>query len=389
MNVRMKILILILLTVLIYGTGVIINSSIELNIQGAVHHPDLELYQARAQTIIDGGLLYRDTGTETPPIINYMLVPAQLMGGDQYEWVWGLYFSLFAGITAIMLYLSLRRWNEVKAFQVGVATVITPFLLIESVALEDEAIVAFIFFGAVLLMLYNYKSPAALAIGVGIWTKMFSVLLLPIEFLRWRNWRDRALLLLIVAVVTVIAIGYFALACYDDFVFFLEFYTMGVSGRESGGVSMWHFLRVAGYGLPKEVELVLVLVSLLIAYLFCYKRRLGVWQSVTLVVLVFLVVYPKMHNGYYVLPCILLSAWAVTDRRIFYRTFLAFIPIMAAGGFSTQEGGEVIFDFPGNWIVGFGLALLGTLMFLDAGRLASKTALFMDEGAKKPSGPKG
>jgi hypothetical protein len=126
-----------------------------------------------------------------------------------------------------------------------------------------------------------------------------------------------------------------------------------------------------------------VLVSLLVAYLFCYKRRLGVWQSVTLVVLVFLVVYPKMHNGYYVLPCILLSAWAVTDRRIFYRTFLAFIPIMAAAGFSVQEGGEVMFDFPGSWAVGFGLALLGTLMFLDAGRLASKAVLFIDEGVER------
>ncbi len=385
MSVRRKLLVLAIATFLIYGAGVAIDTNTTLNIDGAMEHPDLSLYRARAQTIIDGGLLYRDTGTETPPIINYMLVPAQLMGGGEHNWVWGLYFSMFAGMTAIMLYLSLRRWNEIWAFQVGFATVITPFLLFESVTGEDEAIVVFMFFGAVLLMLYNYKLPAALAIGVGIWTKMFSVLLLPIEFLRWRSWKDRTMLLLIVAVVTVVAIGYFALACYEDFVFFLEFYTLGVSGRESGGVSIWHFLRVGGYGLPKEVELALVLVSLLIAYLFCYKKRLGVWQSITLVVLVFLVVYPKMHTGYYVLPCILLSAWAVTDRRIFYRTFLAFIPIMAAAGFSVQEGNNVIFDFPGNWIVGFGLALLGTLMFLDAGRLASKTTLFMDKGVEKAS----
>ncbi len=385
MSVRRKLLVLAIATVVLYGAGVAIDTAITLNIGGATVHPDMPLYQARAQTIIDGGLIYRDTGTETPPIINYMLVPAQLMGGGEHEWVWGLYFSLFAGMTAIMLYLSLRRWSEVRAFQMGIATIIMPFLLFETVTGEDEAIVVFVFFGGVLLMLYNYKLPAALAIGVGIWTKMFSVLLLPIEFLRWRSWKDRGKLLLIVAAVTVIVIGYFALVCYDDFIFFLEFYTMGVSGRESGGVSMWHFLRVAGYGLPKEVELALVLVSLFIAYLFCYKKRLGVWQSVTLVVLVFLVVYPKMHTGYYVLPCILLSAWAVTDRRIFYRTFLAFIPIMAAAGFSVQDGGEVMFDFPGSWIVGFGLALLGTLMFLDAGRLASKTALFMDKGVEMAS----
>jgi uncharacterized membrane protein len=292
-------------------------------------------------------------------------------------WVWGLYFSMFAFLIATLLYLSLRRWDELRAFQVGIVTLIMPFLLFESVTGEDESIMVFIFFVAVVLMLYERKVPAAIAIGVGIWTKMFSILLLPLQFLRLKSWRDRAVLLAIVAAASVLVTIYFLLSCYDDFIFFLRFYFLGESGRESGGISMWHFLQTAGYGVPKELELAIVLVSLLAAYLYCNKRGFGVWQSITLVVLVFIVVYPKMHTGYYILPCILLSIWGVEDRRILLRTFLAFIPIMAAAGFSVQDGGEVMFDFPGSWIVGFLLTLSGTLLFLDAGRIASKVRPFI------------
>jgi hypothetical protein len=375
--VRRKLLVLAIATIVLYGGGVAIDTAIDLNIGGATLHPDMPLYKNRTQTILDGGLIYRDTGTETPPIINYILVPAELMGGGQYDWMWGLYFSLFAYLTSILLYLSLRRWDELRAFQVGFVTLILPFMLFESVTGEDESIMVFIFFVAVVLMLYERKVPAAIAIGVGIWTKMFSILLLPIQFLRLKSWKDRAVLLAIVAAATVLVTIYFLLSCYDDFIFFLRFYFLGESGRESGGISMWHFLQTAGYGVPKELELAIVLVSLLAAYLYCNKRGFGVWQSITLVVLVFIVVYPKMHTGYYILPCILLSIWGVEDRRILLRTFLAFIPIMTAAGFSVQDGGEVMFDFPGSWIVGFLLALLGTLLFLDAGRIASKARPFI------------
>ncbi len=55
--------------------------------------PDLAIYQERTDLILHGGLIYRDLDIESPPLINYFLLPPQIISGE-----WGayeMYFSLF------------------------------------------------------------------------------------------------------------------------------------------------------------------------------------------------------------------------------------------------------------------------------------------------------
>ncbi|HNU35146.1 MAG TPA: hypothetical protein PKJ15_00980, partial [Methanomassiliicoccales archaeon] len=98
------------IALLVYGTMIVVdNAFLMAAIDPDLSHPDMDVYRARTQTILDGGLLYRDVHTETPPIINYLLVPGQLLGGAEHDWVWSAYFSLFAFLLTALLYLGLRH----------------------------------------------------------------------------------------------------------------------------------------------------------------------------------------------------------------------------------------------------------------------------------------
>lgn len=379
-NFRKKIMFYLVVTVVIYGIIIAIEFLCVVDLIGPeLAQPDIYNYQERTQTILDGGLLYRDVHTETPPLVNYLLIPAQLLGGSQYNWVWSIYFSFFAFLIACLIYVSLRHWDDYYAFLAGLLVLVSPFTIVESSGGEDESLVVFVFLIAVVLMLYERNRLAATAIAVGIWTKMFAILLLPIQFLRLQSLKDRIYFIVIVLAVSSAVALPFVILCYDDFTGFLNFYFLGESGREAGGTSMWYFLRMGGLGIPGEIELAIVLASLALTYLYCHRRRMGVWESVTLVLIVFIVFYPKIHTGYYIMPVAMLSVWAAKDWKVAKRLFLAYAPIFVSTGFAMRENGQILFEFEGSWLVGFVLSVIGTLLLVDATRLAFKKKAFIHE----------
>ncbi|HPR98715.1 MAG TPA: hypothetical protein PLC39_05405 [Methanomassiliicoccales archaeon] len=378
MDARQKVLSLLLITLLIYGPAIAYYLS-----DPSVQY-DFDIYRSRTQTIIDGGCLYRDVHTETPPLINYIMVPAQLLGGAQSAYVWGAYEAFFAFLLAVMLYLSFRKFDEMKAFGMGVLTILSPYLIIESATGEDAAIVAFVFFlGAVLMVLD--KRYAVLAIALGAWTKMWPVLMMPVEFLRSRGFKKKTEVILLAALITVAITAPFLFLCSDKFLEFISFYFIGDPSRPSGGRSLWNFLRDGGYGLPAIVELALVIGSLLIAYLYSHFKNWGAWRSVTLAMLVFIVFYPKMHMGYYVMPFVLLAAWSVSDWKIAARLFLAYIPITYSGGFASDNPDPILAAADGGWIIGLLLVILALMLICDAARMAFRSPAFL-ETAKTSDG---
>lgn len=377
---RRKVLVLLVIAIIVYG---IMIADTWLADPNASY--DIDIYRERTQAILDGELLYRDVHTETPPLINYFLVPAQVLGGAEHYWVWGAYQTAFAFLLSAMMYLVLRRYDDVRAFMAAFLTLLCPFLIDETHIGEDGALVAFIFFSAVLLMLLEHRRSAAFAIAIGIWTKMWSVLLLPTQFLRSPSWKDRGELVLIVLTVTLAVTVPFLILCPEEFLEFLEYYFLGDPERSSGGISIWNFLSVGGYGLPEALELILVLGSLLVAYLFAYWRKMGAWQSVTLVVVVFIVFYPKMHMGYYILPTVLLTVWGARDWRVAILPYLAFIPLSLASGFLPDQDSTVSNLFEDSWIIGLMLSLAGTLLFILAAWLSLPQRTFL-EGTPPPQG---
>ncbi len=184
---RRKVLFLLVIAIIVYGVMIA-----DTWIADPTASYDIDIYRARTQAILDGELLYRDVHTETPPLINYFLVPAQVLGGAEHYWVWAAYQTAFAFLLSMMLYLVLRRYDDVRAFQVAFLALLCPFLIDETHIGEDGALVAFVFFTARAADAAEARtatppSPSS----SGIWTKMWSVLLLPTQFLRLPTWRER------------------------------------------------------------------------------------------------------------------------------------------------------------------------------------------------------
>lgn len=375
-----KLLLYAVIAIAVYGTMIVVDNAFLMSaIDPDLSHPDMDVYRARTQTILDGGLLYRDVHTETPPIINYLLVPAQLLGGADHDWVWSAYFSLFAFLLAALLYLGLRHLDENKSYFAGMLVLLSPYTIVESGTGEDESIVAFIFMLAVVLMLLRRQNSASAAIGVGVWTKMFPILLFPVHFLQQRDWKGRMTSILFMGLATGLIALPFVIMCWDDFSFFLNFYFLGEEGRPTGGHSIWHFLYMGGWNLPSLVQLAILGCAMAFAYLYPYYKKMPVWQSVTLMLMAFFTFYPKVHGGYWIMLVAALSVWAVQDRRIWARTFFAFVPMILATMFAQGETKAPPVEFYGSWLLGFFLALIGLIMFIDAVRLAMKQPAFTDQ----------
>ncbi|MFP4545781.1 MAG: hypothetical protein ACLFPN_02905 [Methanomassiliicoccales archaeon] len=338
---------------------------------------DLHVYQERAQTIIDGNLLYRDVHTETPPLVNYLLVPPQLLGGSAL--LYSIYFSLWNFLGGLMLYLGLRDWNDYRAFIAGTLFILSPFGLVEStLGVEDESLIAVVSLLPLILLIQRCRRLSALSIGVGVWTKMFAGLFYPLLFLRTRDWGERGLHIAIIAGVTAAVVLPFLILCPDQFVWFLKFYLLGVEGRESGGISFWHFLQMGGVGIPGFVGMALTAGALLLAVYIGHRKGLTTWQSALLILLAFFVFYPKIHLGYYLIPMGVLAVWGATDKGIVLRILLIFVPLAAAVLFSESPTDLPVLDYGWGWMAGLVLSLLGTLILVETVRRALSSPNFMD-----------
>ncbi|HVO77863.1 MAG TPA: hypothetical protein VMS79_03235, partial [Methanomassiliicoccales archaeon] len=105
---------------------------------------DVNFYRERAQAILDGKVLYRDITIESPPLINYLYVPAQLAGGS--DLAYQIWFCAFTILTALVLYWGLRRFDDYRAFMVALLFLTSPIAVLESaIGIQDEAIVFFFF----------------------------------------------------------------------------------------------------------------------------------------------------------------------------------------------------------------------------------------------------
>lgn len=384
-STRKKVAYLVTAGVIVYGATILFDTFVLTNMFQAMH-PDVGVYRARTSTILDGGLLYTDTHTETPPLVNYLLVPAQLLGGGDHIWVYAAYFSLFGILTALLMYWVLRRYDDNLAFLVGLLFILSPFGFMEAGTAEDETIVAFTVILPALLMLIGKDRLSPIVTALGIWTKMWAILLVPIQFLRAQGWKEKARIIIVIAAISAAVAVPFLILAGDDFTWFLQYYFIGNSERKAEGFSAFRFLAEGGFGVPAPVELALVLIGLASTYLYAYKKKWGVWESITLVTVVFFVLYPKMHIGYYLIPISLLLVWAVEDAKLAARCFLLYAPAILAVSFHPLGDGSAFFQFPGSWIVGLALSLVISGLLVETAYRALQKKPFVSRGAEESEG---
>jgi len=344
--------------------------------------PDVPYYRNRTETVLHGGWLYRDINCESPPLIVYFMLPPELLGGQ--DWMYEMYFSAFTILTAVVLYLGLRRWDDFNAFIVGILFIFLPYGTIESTfGVQDESIVVLLFIVPLILAIHDRLRVSALAIAVGFWTKIFNLLFYPMLLIKTKSWRERLIHLGIMAVVSVIIVAPFLAVAPTEFISFPSYYFLGGESGPTGGISIWDFLSMGGLRIPGVVLLLMTAVSFLLAIWYAHKKRLGFWEGTLVVLIAVLIFYPRTAMGYFILPITLLLAWAVEDLRIAVRSFIIYLPFFGSLAFSKNNIlGTPLIDVPWGWICGLTLTLIGTYLLVDTVRISLKKASFIASNEK-------
>ncbi len=257
---------------------------------------------ARAETIVSGGLLYRDVFTTTPPLINLLLVPPALVSGlfgHQNPWAtlsFMTYFSLFNLFAAYAL-LYMEK-NRREGYRAALYFLFNPLTFGNSLLRrQDESILVFFFSLALLFLLHQQHWRASVAIGLTLLIKLSGALMIPIVFLRTRDWRYLIIPLIVFGLVFVP----FLLAAGESAIFWDVSKERTQHPFQFRGVSLGALWAQAHEGQPPiglaAYSAVLVMGGAIVLILIAWKP-LGLLEDLTLITTAVLLLSPKLHCGY-------------------------------------------------------------------------------------------
>ncbi|MEM0448495.1 MAG: hypothetical protein QW520_01555 [Methanomassiliicoccales archaeon] len=341
---------------------------------------DISYYRYRTQAILDGQWLYCDIPCESPPLIVYFMIPAQLANGGYLAYQ--LLFSLFCLLTAITLYWALKSYDDDKAFMAGVAFLLVPVGVVETVVgIQDEPIVVWLFLLSILLGVKRKMRWSALATAVGIWTKLINSLYYPFLFRDAVGFKERVLHIGIICAFSLAVAVPYMIVCPWEFLRFPLFYlfSSGPDVGATGGLSIWDFLEMGGIRLPGPFFLILTVSILILAYFIAFKRKMSTLKGMLLVLTVFTVIYSRSAAGYFMLPISLLLLWGVEDRQIMIRCGIIYLPLITSALFSrSNPSGAPYLEVEYGWVIGAILQLITLCLLIDATRRALGTENFVD-----------
>ncbi len=286
----------------------------EVNTNPSTDHTDNQLYINRARTILEGKLLYKDVDTQTPPLINYLLVPPVYFGASPLAFE--IYFSAFIILTTLAVFYFLSYRDEKKAFSSAIAFLLVPTtLVVPTFARQDEAVVVF-FFILPLLMIAADRSINAYTFfsSLGVWIKMHSIFLIPPLFLKVKGKEMIKQALIIMAVSIAVTLP-FLIVAFDKFMWYLKFYLLGEGGKLEG-ISFWRIMDSQGYSIPNIILIGAMITSFLFVYYIAYKRKFGIWKTVSLTLILYFVIYPKIHYEYFLMLFAVLLPYLVENKRM-------------------------------------------------------------------------
>ncbi|MFL2984981.1 MAG: glycosyltransferase 87 family protein [Candidatus Poseidoniaceae archaeon] len=290
---------------------------------------DVDIFRDRAQTILDGDLLYRDTEkiTVTPPLINYLFIPVLLLGDSLLMWM--AWFAFFLFLTSAVLFFVLDSYFDRRLAIAGsMIYSASPFGQFTSVAmLQDDSIIVFFLALSLLFLIRKRWYLAASAFGLGTMTKLFPAICAPLAAATPEKWKTR---------IGVIAIGLsiglaislpFLILAYSEFMQFLEFYLFGTqpvstsqsftsfSQIEQRGMSFWRYLGETIIFVPSKLLHAIFVLILVTTWYGALTKRLNVNAAFTLCILWIFIFYSKIHFGYHMMALLVLIPYALHDSR--------------------------------------------------------------------------
>ena len=288
---------------------------------------DIYIFRDRANTILAGELLYSDTEmvTMTPPVINYLMTPAILLG-DTVP-VWEMWFTFFVFLASTVLFFILEPLAGRRLGFAGAMTyAASPFGYYTCVAMiQDDAIIA-VFIALTLFFLVKEKwGWAAASASLGTMTKMFPALISPLVFLAPDGWKERAKVAVYGFGIALLISLPFLIFAFDGFRLFVEFYLLGkqpptelappmtITGQR--GMSLWRFLAVVGLVVPTSALHLSFFAAIIACWVAVWKKKLDVYSGITLCILAIFILYSKVHYGYHMMALVVLIPWSMHDSR--------------------------------------------------------------------------
>ncbi len=310
----------------------------ELILDMAGEHTDLLVYQSRGGMVLDGLIPYKDFYAESPPLIIYFFAIPQALGGSVFSY--SFVFGLLSVATGAIVYLTLKEKNSSLAYVAGAFVMFSPATVItSSVLIQDEVIVTFFFLLPLLLLIRNLRNSSSASVILGVFTKIYSVFLAPIVLIDDEDWRARAKHLLIMIVIASLVVLPFAASDINAFLSFPDYYLDTWQSPSQMGISLWHFLHVAGFTMPHAVLMACMVVGVLFTYYICYTRRTNPVRAGFLLSLPFIFFFPKIHESYYMIPVVFMAIFGAREERFLWLGVVVFIGAFVSTSFSTPFGG--------------------------------------------------
>lgn len=288
---------------------------------------------ARSETILNGGLLYRDVFTATPPLTNLLIIPPSLVPilvGNVNPWAtlsFMVFFSLFNLLTAYVL-LAMGS-GKVAGFWAAVLFLLNPLTFGNTVLRrQDESIVVFFIAVSLLFIMRDRNTRAAVAIGLGLLTKLSAALVIPVALWHKRDWRY----LVIPPLVFLLGMAPFLLLAGRDAIFW-DFTTRDAQHPfQFDGVSLvalWN----RGAGETGQISLVPVVVLMIVGIgavtVFLAWKRFGVLEDLMILVTAIYVLSPKLHTGYFSLLVMLMAPFVRKWWQIALYIFFGGVAVVA------------------------------------------------------------
>jgi len=257
--------------------------------------PDIEYYRYNSSTILNGGVLYRDIYTDQPPLIQYLLVFPYAAGGSILAYQ--IYFSVFNVLSTILLYKFPLTEDKKLEFYASLLFAINPLTPIVAILkVQDESVCVFFFLLPIYFLLKQRLRLAALFLAIGVLVKLFPILLLPILLKEEKKWFKRLILLGITFVIMALIYLPFYIIAPEEVMRPINRYFVHQS---FGGDGLYTIIvRDADISLPDITRRILY-IPLILAYGFIFKRNYDPLKSTALIIIIFFMVYTKVHYEYY------------------------------------------------------------------------------------------
>jgi hypothetical protein len=314
-------------------------------------HTDLDHYRERAEVFLDGDIFNETVWFESAPLINWFFLLPQFTGGSAFAY--SLTFGAFAILTSLAIFHFLSPLDEEDAYVAAVLFLLSPAtLLVSAILVQDEAVVLFLFVVPLLLLATGRRGWSTVTATLGALSKVYSSLIIPLALLKDRGWKERGKhLALAVGVVLMVALP-FAVANSDNLQDSIDFYGQKWEEHTPTGVSLWHFLYQAGLEVPNWVLQAGIVIGLLGVYYLAWRRDLDPLRAGFLIMLPFLLFYPKIHEPYYIFPVSIMCILGAKDELYYWLGGAIFLVALASSAFSLPaDGGEAIVPADGAMVI--------------------------------------